>query len=70
MTQGGAASITMILSIVLRGSERLRCAREEKMVASKAFRKYNEHSHAVLRLPSFLKSGELGRAGLSWAELG
>ena len=39
VTQGGAASITMILSMVLRGSERLRCAQEEKMVASKVFRK-------------------------------
>ena len=39
VTQRGAASITMILSMVLRVSERLRCAQEEKIVASKAFRK-------------------------------
>ena len=60
MTQGGAASITMILSMVLRGSERLRCVQEEKVVASKVFRKLNEHSQAILRLSTFLKSGELG----------
>ena len=39
VTQGGAASITMIPSMVLSGSERLRCVQEEQMVASKVFRK-------------------------------
>ena len=39
VAQGGAARITRILSIVLRGSERLRCAQKEKVVASKVFRK-------------------------------
>ena len=57
----------MVLSMVLRGSERLKCAQEEKMVASKQFVK-NEHCQAVLRLSSFLESGELGRAGLSLAD--
>ena len=52
------------------GSERVRetnNAPEEKMVASKQFVK-NEHCQAVLRLSSFLESGELGRAGLSLAD--
>ena len=65
MIQGGTPSITMIPSMVPRGSQRLRCVQEEKVVASKVFRKYNEHSQAILRLSSFLESGELGRAGLS-----
>ena len=57
----GAASIIMILCMSLRGSERLRCAQEEKVVTKKAFRKQNEHSQAGY--------AELRRAERSWAVL-
>ena len=47
--------------LVLRSSERLRCAQEEKVVASKVFCKKNKHFQAVLRFSSFFKeAGELG----------
>ena len=39
VTQGGAASITLILSMAPRGSDRLRCAQAEKVVTGKTFRK-------------------------------
>ena len=49
MSQGGAASITMILSMVPRGSESLRCAQEAKVVASKVFRKPAQRTSEKLR---------------------
>ena len=49
MTQGGAASIAIILSMVLKGSERLRCAQSEKVVASKVFRKPAQRTSEKLR---------------------
>ena len=62
LTQGGAADITMIASMVLRRSEKLRCAQKEKMVARKVFREEDEHSQAVLRRSSSLRNQ------VSWAE--
>ena len=60
--------------LVLRGSERLRCAQEEKVVASQLFRKENEQSQAVLHFSAVLRNqascAQLGRAGMSFAEVG
>ena len=49
-------------------------AQEEKVAASQLFRKENEHPQAVLHFSAVLRNqascAQLGRAGVSFAEVG